>query len=213
MTNDVIRLGERLRKDLEDIAFANNILEEGEPDLKSTIAFLIEKYRQSQKEAVKKEAITLKKIYNKIEGAKCVQCNKEIKLGELCYYDVESKKVLCAKCFVRNNSKELVSEEAIKAELKLARLKEEIRALESEKKKLLNELKIVQIHEELNEKAQLFIKKVDDMKNVMNDFARLVSPTEEDKKKVYQSIDDAIKTGKEIAESFRLLAKAMLKKG
>ncbi len=80
---DVIRLGERLRKDLEEIAFANNILEEGEPDLKSTIAFLIEKYRQSQKEAIKKEANTLKKIYNKIEGAKCVQCGREIKLGEL----------------------------------------------------------------------------------------------------------------------------------
>jgi DNA repair exonuclease SbcCD ATPase subunit len=105
-----------------------------------------------------------------------------------------------------------MTEEAIKAELKLARIKDEIKALEEQKKKLLNELKIVQIYEELNEKAQLFSKKVDDMKNVMNDFAKLVSPTEEDKKKVYQSIDDAIKTGKEIAESLKLLAKAVLKK-
>ena len=213
MPNDVIRLGERLQKELSEIAFANNILEEGEPDLKSTIAFLIEKYRQSQKDTIKKNAISLKEIKNKYENAKCIQCGKPIRLGEICYFDPESHKVLCARCFVRNNSQEIMTEEAIKAELKLARIKDQIKALEEQKKKLLNELKIVQIHEELNEKAQLFTKKVDDMKNVMNDFARLVSPTEEDKKKVYQSIDDAIKTGKEIAESFRLLAKAMLKKG
>ncbi len=212
MTNDVIRLGERLRKDLEDIAFANNILQEGEPDLKSTIAFLLEKYRQSQRDTIKKNAISLKEIKNKYENAKCIQCGKPIRLGEICYFDPETHKVLCARCFVRNNSQEIMTEEAIKAELKLARMKDEIKALEEQKKKLLNELKIVQIYEELNEKAQLFSKKVDDMKNVMNDFAKLVSPTEEDKKKVYQSVDDAIKTGKEIAESLKLLAKAMLKK-
>ncbi len=56
-----------MRKDLEEIAFANNILEEGEPDIKSTIAFLIEKYRQSQKEAIKKEAITLKRSTIKLK--------------------------------------------------------------------------------------------------------------------------------------------------
>ena len=213
LTNDVIRLGERLRKDLEDIAFANNILEEGEPDLKSTIAFLIEKYRQSQKEAVKKEAITLKKIYNKIEGAKCVQCNKEIKLGELCYYDVESKKVLCAKCFVRNNSKELVSEEAIKAELKLARLKEEIRALESEKKKIMNQMKTAQIYEEMNKKAQLFTQKIDEMKKFFMEYVKIVNPNEDEKNLLKQKLDEIVELEKEIAESFKLLAKAILKKG
>jgi hypothetical protein len=210
---DTIWLGEKLKQQLSEIGFTNGIKDEdGNVDLKQTIAFLVNYYHQAQKEAVKKEAITLKKIYNKIDGAKCVQCNKSIRLGELCYYDVETHKVLCARCFVRNNSQEIMTEEAIKAELKLARIKDEIKALEEQKKKLLNELKIVQIYEELNEKAQLFSKKVDDMKNVMNDFAKLVSPTEEDKKKVYESIDDAIKTGKEIAESFKLLAKAVLKK-
>ncbi len=209
---DVIRLGERLRKDLEEIAFANNILEEGEPDIKSTIAFLIEKYRQSQKEAIKKEAITLKKIYNKIEGAKCVQCGREIKLGELCYYDPENRKVLCARCFVKNNSQGLVNEDLIKAELKLAQLKDEIKALEEEKKKLIKDLKIVQIYEELNEKAQLFNNKIEEMKAELHDFAKFVLSSEEDKKKIYESIEELAKTGKEIAQSFKLLAKAILKR-
>jgi len=210
---DTIWLGEKLKKQLLEIGFSNNIKDEdGNVDLKQTIAFLVNYYHQAQKEAVKKNAISLKEIKNKYENARCVQCNKQIRLGEICYFDPESHKVLCAKCFVRNNSQEIMTEEAIKAELKLAKIKDEIKALEEQKKKLLNELKIVQIYEELNEKAQLFSKKVDDMKNVMNDFAKLVSPTEEDKKKVYESIDDAIKTGKEIAESFKLLAKAMLKK-
>jgi len=212
MPNDVIRLGERLRKDLEEIAFANNILEEGEPDIKSTIAFLIEKYRQSQKESIKKGAISLKKIYNKIEGAKCAQCGREIKLGELCYYDPENKKVLCAKCFVKNNSQGLVSEDLIKAELKLAQLKDEIRALEEEKKKLIKELKIVQIYEELNEKAQLFNNKIEEMKTELHDFAKFMLSSEEDKKKIYESIEELIKTGKEIGQSFKILAKAILKR-
>ncbi len=210
--SDIIRLGERLRKDLEEIAFANNILEEGEPDIKSTIAFLIEKYRQSQKEAIKKEAITLKKIYNKIEGAKCVQCGREIKLGELCYYDPENRKVLCARCFVKNNSQGLVNEDLIKAELKLAQLKDEIKALEEEKKKLIKDLKIVQIYEELNEKAQLFNNKIEEMKAELHDFAKFVLSSEEDKKKIYESIEELAKTGKEIAQSFKLLAKAILKR-
>jgi hypothetical protein len=212
MPNDVIRLGERLRKDLEEIAFSNNILKEGEPDIKTTIAFLIEKYRQAQKELVKKEAATLKKIFNKIEGAKCVQCGREIKLGELCYYDPENKKVLCARCFVKNNSQGLVNEDLIKAELKLAQLKDEIKALEEEKKKLIKELKIVQIYEELNEKAQLFNNKIEEMKAELHDFAKFVLSSEEDKKKIYESIEELIKTGKEIAQSFKLLAKAILKR-
>jgi len=211
---DTIWLGEKLKKQLSDIAFANNIKDEdGNVDLKQTIAFLVNYYHQSQKEAVKKESITLRKIYNKKEGAKCVQCNKEIKLGELCYYDVENKKVLCAKCFVRNNSKELVSEEAIKAELKLARLKEEIRALESEKKKIMNQMKTAQIYEEMNEKAQLFTQKIDEMKKFFMEYVKIVNPSEDEKNLLKQKLDEIVELEKEIAESFKLLAKAVLKKG
>jgi len=90
LPSDIIRLGERLQKELSEIAFANNILQEGEPDVKSTIAFLIEKYRQSQKDVVKKNAISLKEIKNKYENAKCIQCGKPIRLGEICYFDPET---------------------------------------------------------------------------------------------------------------------------
>jgi hemerythrin-like domain-containing protein len=210
--NDVIRLGERLRKDLEEIAFANNILEEGEPDIKSTIAFLIERYRQAQKELIKKEVITLKKIYNKIEGAKCVQCGREIKLGELCYYDPENRKVLCARCFVRNNSQGLVNEDLIKAELKLAQLKDEIKALEEEKKKLIKELKIVQIYEELDNKARIISEKIEEIKRFIMDYIKIMNPSEQEKNFLRQKLDELIELEKETAQGFKLLAKAILKR-
>ena len=212
MPNDIIRLGERLRKDLEEIAFANNILEEGEPDLKSTIAFLIEKYRQFQKEAIKKEAITLKKIFNKIEGAKCVQCGREIKLGELCYYDPENRKVLCARCFVKNNSQGLVNEDLIKAELKLAQLKDEIKVLEKEKKEILQKMKLINIYEELDNKARIISEKVEEVKKFIMDYIKIMNPNEEERNLLRQKLDEMIELERETAQSFKILAKAILKR-
>ncbi len=87
-----------------------------------------------------------------------------------------------------------------------------INALEEEKKKLIKDLKIVQVYEELNEKAQLFNNKIEEMKAELHDFAKSVLSSEEDKKKIYESIEELAKTGKEIAQSFKLLAKAILKR-
>ena len=212
MTNDVIRLGERLKKDLEEIAFANNILEEGEPDLKSTIAFLIERYHQSQKDMIKKNVITLKEIKNKYENAKCVQCGKPIRLGEICYFDPESHKVLCAKCFVRNNSESLYTKEIIQAELKLQRLKDEIKVLEKEKKEILERLKTINIYEELDNKARIISEKVEEIKNFIMDYIKIMNPSEEEKNLLRQKLDELIELEKETAQSFKLLAKAILKR-
>ena len=212
MPNDVIRLGERLRKDLEEIAFANNILEEGEPDLKSTIAFLIEKYRQAQKETIKKNTISLKEIKNKYENAKCVQCGKPIKLGEICYYDPESHKVLCARCFIRNNSESLYTKEIVQAELKLQRLKDEIKVLEKEKKEILERLKMINIYEELDNRARIISEKVEEIKNFIMDYIKIMNPSEDDKNLLRQKLDELIELEKETAQGFKLLAKAILKR-
>jgi hypothetical protein len=212
MPNDVIRLGERLRKDLEEIAFANNILEEGEPDLKSTIAFLIERYRQAQKELIKKNVISLKEIKNKYENAKCVQCGKPIKLGEICYYDPESHKVLCARCFVKNNSESLYTKEIVQAELKLQRLKDEIKVLEKEKKEILQKMKTANIYEELDNKARIISEKVEEIKNFIMDYIKIMNPSEEEKNLLRQKLDEMVTLEKETAESFKLLAKAILKR-
>jgi len=212
MPNDVIRLGERLRKDLEEIAFANNILEEGEPDIKSTIAFLIERYRQAQKESIKKNAISLKEIKNKYENAKCVQCGKPIRLGEICYYDPESHKVLCARCFIKNNSESLYTKEIVQTELKLQRLKDEIKVLEKEKKEILERLKTINIYEELDNKARIISEKVEEIKRFIMDYIKIMNPSEEDKNLLRQKLDELIELEKETAQSFKLLAKAILKR-
>jgi hypothetical protein len=212
MTNDVIRLGERLRKDLEEIAFANNILEEGEPDIKSVIAFLIEKYRQAQKETIKKNAITLKEIKNKYENAKCVQCGKPIKLGEICYFDPESHKVLCARCFVRNNSESLYTKEIVQAELKLQRLKDEIKVLEKEKKEILQKMKMANIYEELDNKARIISEKVEEVKKFIMDYIKIMNPSEEERNLLRQKLDEMIELERETAQSFKILAKAILKR-
>ncbi|MCG2868114.1 MAG: hypothetical protein L7G90_01855 [Candidatus Nanopusillus sp.] len=211
MPNDVIRLGERLRKDLEEIAFANNILEEGEPDIKSTIAFLIERYRQAQKETIKKNAISLKEIKNKYENAKCVQCGKPIRLGEICYFDPESHKVLCARCFIKNNSESLYTKEIVQAELKLQRLKDEIKVLEKEKKEILQKMKMINIYEELDNKARIISEKVEEIKRFFMDYIKIMNPSEEEKNLLRQKLDEITELEKEIAESFKLLAKAVLK--
>ncbi len=53
MPSDIIRLGERLQKELSEIGFTNGIKDEdGNIDLKQTIAFLVNYYHQAQKEAV-----------------------------------------------------------------------------------------------------------------------------------------------------------------
>ena len=212
MPSDIIRLGERLQKELSEIAFANNILQEGEPDLKSTIAFLIEKYRQSQKDAIKKNAISLKEIKNKYENARCVQCNKQIRLGEICYFDPESHKVLCAKCFIKNNSESLYTKEVVQAELKLQRLKDEIKVLEKEKKEILEKMKTVNIYEELDNKAKIISEKVEEIKKFFMEYVKLVNPNEDEKKVLKEKLDELTELEKEIAESFKLLAKAILKK-
>jgi hypothetical protein len=212
MPSDVIRLGERLRKDLEEIAFANNILEEGEPDLKSTIAFLIEKYRQAQKETIKKNAITLKEIKNKYENAKCVQCGKPIRLGEICYFDPESHKVLCARCFIKNNSESLYTKEIVQAELKLQRLKDEIKVLEKEKKEILEKMKTINIYEELDNKARIISEKVEEIKRFIMDYIKIMNPNEDMKNLLRQKLDEMIELQRETAQGFKLLAKAILKR-
>ncbi|ADF27760.1 hypothetical protein STIV2_C211 [Sulfolobus turreted icosahedral virus 2] len=209
---DIIRLGERLVKELSEIAFANNILREGEPDLKSTIAFLVEKYIQSQKDLVKKNSISLKEIKNKYENARCTQCQKPIKLGEICYYDPESHKVLCARCFIRNNAESLYTKEIVQAELKLNKLKDEIRVLEKEKKEILGQMKMINIYEELDNKAKVISEKVDELKKFLMDYIKIVNPNEEQKQLLREKLDEMVAIEKEVADSFKLLAKAVLKK-
>jgi len=179
--------------------------------IKSTIAFLIEKYRQAQKDTIKKIAISLKEIKNKYENAKCVQCGKPIRLGEICYYDPESHKVLCARCFVKNNSESLYTKEIVQAELKLQRLKDEIKVLEKEKKEILQKMKMINIYEELDNKARIISEKVEEIKRFFMDYIKIMNPSEDEKNLLRQKLDEMTELEKGIAESFKLLAKAVLK--
>jgi len=213
LPSDIIRLGERLQKELSEIGFSNDIKDEdGNVDLKQTIAFLIEKYRQSQRDITKKN-ISLKEIKNKYENARCVQCSKQIRLGEICYFDPETHKVLCAKCFIKNNSESVYTKDVVQAELKLQRLKDEIKVLEKEKKEILEKMKTVNVYEELDNKAKIISEKVEEIKKFFMEYLKLVNPNEDEKNLLKQKLHEMVELEKEIAESFKLLAKAVLKKG
>jgi len=106
----------------------------------------------------------MERIYNKYEGAKCVKCKKPVALGELCYYDPDNHTIICGNCFIKANAGVGVTKELIDAEIKLARIKEEIKYYENQKKELLNELKIVQIYEELNNIVREFDQKKEELK-------------------------------------------------
>jgi molecular chaperone DnaK (HSP70) len=107
--------------------------------------FLINIYTKKNK-----DTNTLKEIRNRYENATCVQCQRQIKLGEICYYDPIEHKVLCSNCLIRNNANSFSSKEIVKLELKKNQLTNQIKILQEDKKKLLNDMQIVQVYEELN---------------------------------------------------------------
>jgi len=163
--------------------------------------------------AVKKSSansnVSLKRIYNKYEGAKCIKCKRDIALGELCYYDPDAHNVICANCFVKANAGVGVTKELVDAEIKLARMKEEIKYYEQQKKELLNELKIVQIYEELNNIVKEFDQKKEELKKVINDYG--FSQNENERKKVYEKIDEIKELIKTQNEKIEMLAKSLLR--
>jgi hypothetical protein len=92
-------------------------------------------------------------------------------------------------------------------EIKLARIKEEIKYYEYQKKELLNELKIVQIYEELNNIVREFDPKERRTKKVFNDYG--FSQNENEREKVYEKINEIkelIKTQNEKRICFNLLS-------
>ena len=112
--------------------------------------------------------ISLKKIYNKVEGATCRKCGKKIDLGELSYYDPDTHTLLCAKCFIDANAGKTVTEESVKSELKLREVKEQIKVLEKEKERLMREIQVLNVFEKLeqmtkewDEARERFIKTVE----------------------------------------------------
>jgi len=115
--------------------------------------------------AVETSGILIIELTN--EGAKCVKCKKPVALGELCYYDPDNHTIICGNCFIKANAGVGITKELIDAEIKLARIKEEIKYYENQKKELLNELKIVQIYEELNNIVREFDQKKEELKRYL----------------------------------------------
>lgn len=166
-------------------------------------------YELAMKKANTGSSVSLKKIYNKYEGAKCMKCGKRIELGELCYYDPDTRTVMCANCFVKANAGLGVTKESVEAELKLARLKEEIKYYEEKKKELINELKIVQIYEELNNIVKEFDEKKEKLVKIITEYG--YSQDTSQKAKVFEAIAEIKELIKAQTEKIELLAKSLLK--
>jgi len=84
----------RMRKELKKY-----VKKEGFNSPSECVDFLINIYTKRNK-----DTNTLKEIRNRYENATCDQCQRQIKLGEICYYDPIEHKVLCSNCFIRNNA-------------------------------------------------------------------------------------------------------------
>lgn len=166
-------------------------------------------YELANKKSSANSNVSLKRIYNKYEGAKCIKCKREIALGELCYYDPDAHNVICGNCFVKANAGVGVTKELVDAELKLAKIKEEIKYYEQQKKELLNELKIVQIYEELNNIVKEFDQKKEELKKVINDYG--FSQNENQKAIVYEKINEIKELIKTQNEKIEMLAKSLLR--
>jgi len=153
--------------------------------------------------------LSLKRIYNKYEGAKCIKCQRAIALSELCYYDPDAHNVICGNCFVKANAGVGVTKELIDAEIKLARIKEEIKYYQEQKKELLNELKIVQIYEDLNNIVKEFDEKKEKMIKTITDYG--FSQDQEQKAKVMDAIREMKEVIKKQNEKIEVLARSLLK--
>ena len=156
-----------------------------------------------------KDTNTLKEIRNRYENATCVQCQRQIKLGEICYYDPIEHKVLCSNCYIRNNADSFSSKEIVKLELKKTQLENQIKILQEEKKKLLNDMQIVQVYEELNNYPK-------ELENLHQKLIKSImdygfSQDQNQKAKVLEAINEIKELIKIQNEKLELLAKALLK--
>jgi hypothetical protein len=156
-----------------------------------------------------KDTNTLKEIRNRYENATCDQCQRQIKLGEICYYDPIEHKVLCSNCFIRNNADSFLSKEIVKLELKKTQLENQIKILQEEKKKLLNDMQIVQVYEELNNYPK-------ELENLHQKMIKLIidygySQDQNQKAKVLEAINEIKELIKTQNGKLELLAKALLK--
>jgi len=156
-----------------------------------------------------RDTSTLKEIRNRYENATCVQCHRHVQIGEICYYDPIEHKVLCSNCFIKNNANSFSSKEIVKLELKKTQLENELKVLQEEKKKLLNEMQIVQVYEELNN----YPKKLEDLyqkliKSIM-DYG--FSQDQQQKAKVMQEISEIKEVIRNQNQKFEVLARSLLK--
>ena len=166
-------------------------------------------YELANKKSSADSNVSLKRIYNKYEGAKCVKCQRDIALGELCYYDPDAHTVICGHCFVKANAGVGVTKELIDAELKLAKIKDEIKYFEQRKKELINELKIVQIYEELNNMVKEFDEKKEKLTKMIMDYG--FSQDQQQKAKVLEEISKIKEVIKNQNQKIEILARSLLK--
>jgi len=166
-------------------------------------------YELANKKSSLDSNVSLKRIYNKYEGAKCVKCQRAIALSELYYYDPDAHHVICANCFVKANAGVGVTKELVDAELKLAKIKDEIKYFEQRKKELINELKIVQIYEELNNMVKEFDQKKEQLIRIITDYG--FSQDQNEKVKVLQEISEIKEVIKNQNDKIQVLARSLLK--
>jgi len=166
-------------------------------------------YELANKKSSTNFNLSLKRIYNKYEGAKCMKCRRDITLSELCYYDPDAHHVICANCFVKANAGVGVTKELIDAEIKLSQVKEEIKYYEKRKSDLLNEFKIFQIYEQLNNIAKDFNRQKEELKKVISDYG--FSQDQSEREKVYQKLNEIKELIKSQNDKIEFLAKALLK--
>jgi DNA polymerase III delta prime subunit len=156
-----------------------------------------------------KDTNTLKEIRNRYENATCVQCQRKIKLGEICYYDPIEHKVLCSNCYIKNNADSFASKEIVKLELKKTQLENQIKILQEEKKKLLNELQIVQVYEELNNYPKELENLYQKLINTINDYG--FSQDQSQKAKLLEAVNEIKELIKTQNGKLELLAKSLLR--
>ena len=64
----------------------------------------------------------------------------------------------------------------------------------------------------MDNKARIISEKVEEIKRFIMDYIKIMNPSEEDKNLLRQKLDELIELEKETAQSFKLLAKAILKR-
>ena len=117
--------------------------------------------------------------------------------------------MICANCFVKANAGVGVTKELIDAEIKLSQVKEEIKYYEKRKSDLLNEFKIFQIYEQLNNIAKDFNRQKEELKKVISDYG--FSQDQSEREKVYQKLNEIKELIKSQNDKIEFLAKALLK--